>query len=272
MADTIVRNVQTSHGTIATEMTAAKGQDVVLIHGNSSCRAVFNKQLQSELVEDYRLITFDLPGHGDSGDAIDKQRTYPLPGLAEASLELLETLDVQNPVLLGWSLGGHVAIEMLSRGKPFRGLFISGTPPVGADISEGFRGTPLKGLAATGSFTPEQAGVFVDRVFGSEATHQLLKAAIRTDRDFRTTLFSQARIGDKSNQRQIVSSTKTMTAVVNGGADLIVNLDYVDAVPYSNLWRGSCIRIPGAGHAPFLQNSNAFNGCLREFLHDIENA
>ncbi|MDM9648681.1 alpha/beta hydrolase [Rhizobium sp. S163] len=265
-----ILNVETSHGTVAVETTPSNGPDVVLIHGNSSCRAVFEKQLRSQIGEDYRLISFDLPGHGESSDATDKQRTYPLPGLADASLETLRALNVHNPVLLGWSLGGHIAIEMVSRGNDFRGLFLTGAPPVGANIAEGFRGNLLKGLAANGPFSREQATQFVDRVFGSEATDQLIGAAMRTDGDFRTTLFSQARIAEKSNQREVVCSTKILTAVANGDSDPIVNLDYVDGVPYGNLWRGECFRVPSAGHAPFLQNAGAFNRYLREFLADLD--
>jgi pimeloyl-ACP methyl ester carboxylesterase len=107
-------------------------------------------------------------------------------------------------------------------------------------------------------------------VFESEATDQLIDAAVRTDGDFRTTLFSQARIAEKSNQREVVSSTRILTAVANGVLDPIVNLDYVDGVPYGNLWRGECFRVPSAGHAPFLQNAGAFNRYLREFLADLD--
>ncbi|WP_416067370.1 alpha/beta fold hydrolase [Rhizobium sp. ZK1] len=272
MVDTITRNIDTSHCRIATEMTAGRGMDVVLIHGNSSCRGVFERQMKSGLGETYRLICFDLPGHGQSGDAYEKERTYPLPGLADAALEVLDALGVRNPVLLGWSLGGHVAIEMVSRRKDFRGLFIAGTPPVGENISEGFRGSLLKGLAGSSAFSQEQATQFADRVFDSAATPELALAASRTDGDFRTTLFSQARIAEKSNQREVVSSTQTLTAVVNGAADPIIDLDYVDRVPYANLWRKRCFRIDFAGHAPFLQTSAVFNHYVAEFLQDIERA
>ncbi len=61
----------------------------------------------------------------------------------------------------------------------------------------------------------------------------------------------------------MVSSIKTLTAVVNGAEDPIVNLDYIDHVRYANLWRDRCFRIDSAGHAPFLQNSAVFNHYAR---------
>jgi hypothetical protein len=58
--------ISTSHGTLAYE-EHGKGDAVVLfIHGNSSCRKVFKRQMTSEFYEQYRMITFDLPGHGES--------------------------------------------------------------------------------------------------------------------------------------------------------------------------------------------------------------
>jgi pimeloyl-ACP methyl ester carboxylesterase len=269
MIETEIFKVETSHGIMAVEATSSAGPDVVLIHGNSSCRAVFHKQVRSQIGEDYRFICLDLPGHGDSSDASDKQRTYNLPGLADATLEALELLNVQNPALLGWSLGGHVAIEMISRGAAVRGLFLTGTPPVGAEIRDGFRGNLLKGLASTGPFSREQAKQFVEGVFGGEATGELVEAAMRTDGDFRTTLFSQARSSEKSNQREVVSSVAVPTAIVNGAEDPIVNLDYIEAVPYASLWRGNCFKIPSAGHSSFLQNSVEFNSYLFDFLEDL---
>ena len=267
--DVARKDVETSHGVIAVEMTNGTGPDVVFIHGNSSSRRVFHSQFSSEVFAGYRLICFDLPGHGESGDALDKARTYPLPGLAEASEELLDNLGVKAPILVGWSLGGHVAIEMVSHSYPAAGLFIVGAPPVGPVISEGFRGNLLSGLASRGAMTAEDAARFAQNVFGAAVEPFMEEAAARTDQEFRSTLFSGARLQEKSNQRDVVSSTDIWTAVVNGGDDQVVNLDYIDNVPFSRLWRNVCFRLPQAGHAPFLQQSAAFNKLLSEFLSDV---
>lgn len=89
---------------------------LLLIHGNSSCREVFRHQLQGRICDSHRLVAFDLPGHGESSDAPDPLRSYTRSGLAEA-------------VVLGWSLGGHVGIEMTARFPGLRGLMVIGAPP-----------------------------------------------------------------------------------------------------------------------------------------------
>lgn len=85
-------SIVTSHGTLAVEERGEGKVSLLLIHGNSSCRGVFRHQLESSLTEKYRLIAFDLPGHGESTNAPDPQRSYTLPGFADASVELLGKL------------------------------------------------------------------------------------------------------------------------------------------------------------------------------------
>jgi pimeloyl-ACP methyl ester carboxylesterase len=69
--------------------------------------------LQGPLAENHRLIAFDLPGHGQSSNAPHPARSYTLPGLADACVELLEKLGVTEAIAFGWSLGGHIGIEMV---------------------------------------------------------------------------------------------------------------------------------------------------------------
>ncbi|UEM07579.1 alpha/beta hydrolase (plasmid) [Skermanella rosea] len=124
-----ILEVETTHGKVVTEDNGRDASTLVLIHGNSSCRRVFDRQSESELGRTYRLVTFDLPGHGDSEDAVHPEHTYTRPGLADAVVEMLAKLDISEAALLGWSLGGHIAIEMLGKFGGVQGLILTGTPP-----------------------------------------------------------------------------------------------------------------------------------------------
>jgi hypothetical protein len=65
----------------------------------------------------------------------------------------------------------------------------------------------------------------------------------RADGRFRKRLFEAARAGEGVDQRLIVEGSPVPLAVVNGGADRLVNLDYFDTVAYGNLWEGHCHRL-----------------------------
>ena len=58
-------------------------------------------------------------------------------------------------------------------------------------------------------------------------------------------------------------------AVVNGGADPFVDLDYFDTVAYASLWERRCHRLAGLGHAPFWEAPGDFDPLLERFLRDI---
>ena len=107
--------IATSHGSLAVEESGEGGIPVLLIHGNSFCRGVFRNQMQGQIAKNHRLISFDLPRHGQSSNAVDPTRTYTRSGLAEATVELLDKLGVTEAIVFGWSLGGHIGIEMIPR-------------------------------------------------------------------------------------------------------------------------------------------------------------
>jgi pimeloyl-ACP methyl ester carboxylesterase len=264
-------HIATSHGLLAVEESGGHGLPLLLIHGNSFCRGVFRHQMQSGLADVRRLIAFDLPGHGESSDAPDPVRSYTRPGLADAAIELLGRLAVTDAVVFGWSLGGHIGIEMIPRFPGMRGLMITGTPPVGRhDFAQGFRGSPHAGAASRQDLSDTDIDAFVEAIFGSSAEPFLRDAVARADGRFRKRLFEAARAGEGVDQRQVVETSPVPLAVVNGGADRIINLDYVDGVAYANLWEGRCHRLDGLGHAPFWEAPAQFDPVLDGFLRDVD--
>jgi len=212
-----------------------------------------------------------LPGHGQSSDAPDPARTYTRPGLADAVVELLGKLGVKEAVVLGWSLGGHIGIEMVPRFAGMRGLMVVGTPPVARNgMADGFQRSPHMQLAGQEHLSETDIEAFVHAIFGKSAEPFLHKAVARADGRFRKTLFEAARAGSGVDQRQIVETNPVPLAVVNGSVDRFVKLDYLDTLAYANLWEGHCHRLAGLGHAPFWEGPGDFDPILERFLRDVE--
>lgn len=265
------QTIVTSHGSLAVEETGQGGVPVLLIHGNSTCRGVFRHQLQSRLAENHRLIAFDLPGHGESSDAPDPTRTYTLPGFADASIELLQKLEIPEAIVFGWSLGGHIAIQMASRFPGMRGLMITGAPPIGRnEMPLGFNSSPQTGAAGKQDISEADIEAFVQAIFRNSAEPFLLDAVRRADGRFRKRVFEASRAGEGVDQRQTVESIPIPLAVVNGAEDRIVKLDFFDTVCFANLWDGHPYRLAGLGHAPFWEGPKDFNPIFERFLDDVE--
>lgn len=243
---------------------------VLLIHGNSSCRGVFQLQMDSELTERHRLIAFDLPGHGQSDNAPDPMRSYTLPGLADAVSELMSCLKISSFVVVGWSLGGHIGIELM-RCEGLKGLMITGTPAIRrGGMAEGFIASPHFQFASHAVLADREVAAFARAMFGDPVQPFLRDAIARTDSHFRHRLFEARRAGAGSDRRLAVERSCVPLGIVNGADDGLVNLDYVDTVSYRRLWSGSCHRLRNAGHAPFWHQADAYNDLLARFLDDVE--
>ncbi len=260
----------TSHGAISVEEAGHGDLPILMIHGNSSCRGVFYSQINGSLAENHRLIAFDLPGHGQSSDAPHPMRSYTRPGFADAATEVLEILGIRDVVLFGWSLGGHIALQMVPRLPCLRGVMICGTPPVGrSNMAEGFNPSSHMKLAGKLRMTPSDVEDFGSAIFGTRFAPFLRQAIERADGMARKTMFEAARAGAGVDQRWVVENIAVPLAVVNGSEDPFVDLDYLEGLNYANLWEGRCHRLFGLAHAPFWEAPRIFNPVLERFLHDV---
>lgn len=266
------RIVKTSHGDIAVSETSGTGVPVLFIHGNSSAKEVFADILAGPVGKTYHAIAFDLPGHGASENAVDPHRTYTMPGYADAAIEMLGVMGVNRAVVVGWSLGGHVAMEMMPKFRVV-GAMLAGAPPVGRGLENvmmGFRPSPHAGLVGQPEMSAEEAQIFLYAIYGAAASNPAWRAALaRTDARSRALMFQALATGAVSDQRAIVEGSAIPIAMINGADDPLVNTDYVGSLSYRNLWDDHCYVLRGGGHAPFLHVTDAFDAILSRFLGDM---
>lgn len=265
--------VQTSQGAMAFSETSGPGLPLVFIHGNSADRHAFRRQLDSDIAAAHRLIAFDLPGHGDSDNSLDPERTYTQPGYARVVTEALGNMGVERAAVYGWSLGGHVALEMIPLFPGMAGVMVSGAPPISNVFEEataGFQPLPNVEIVGKPELTEEEVAGFAFVMFGELANEATRAAIRRTDGRARAIMFANLISGGISDQRRIAVTSKVPVAMINGDADPLVNLDYVGGLDYANLWEDHHFVLRGAAHAPFLQVPKVFNPILGRFAADME--
>ena len=83
-----------------------KGKPVVLLHGWGQNIEMMDP-IGRGLEKDYRIIILDLPGFGKSGEP---KSNYTLYDYYDILCEFLDKLKVKNPILVGHSFGGRLAI------------------------------------------------------------------------------------------------------------------------------------------------------------------
>ena len=85
----------------------ANGETVVLLHGKNFCAATWETVMQALLHEGYRVVAPDQVGFCKSSKPGSYQ--YGLHTLAANTHSLVEALDIEQPVIMGHSMGGMLA-------------------------------------------------------------------------------------------------------------------------------------------------------------------
>lgn len=90
------------------------GPAIVFIHGLLGSRLNWEQQTSSPDLQGYRLITYDMRGHGLSGKPDDAAAYADGRRYADDLAAVLEATGAKRPVLVGWSLGGLVMSDYLA--------------------------------------------------------------------------------------------------------------------------------------------------------------
>jgi pimeloyl-ACP methyl ester carboxylesterase len=264
--------IATEAGDIAVVSTANAGPAVLFIHGNSSCKEVFRNQLSAPFAKDFNLIALDLPGHGASSDARVPARDYTMPGYAAMALAVMKALGCDRFTVVGWSLGGHIALEMMAQSAAVERVLITGTPPVSASpesMGAGFLPSEHMLLTGKADFTEDEIDAYARATCGEPFEPFLREAVARTDGRARATMMTSAMSGAGADQKALVETDPRPIAVVSGANEPFVNNAYLQALAWKNLWQGRVHIIEGAGHAPFWEQKEQFNTIVLAFLSGL---
>ncbi len=99
---------------LPTHSMLGSGPLVLFLHGIGGGHLAFAPQLETFAEAGYRAVAWDMPGYGHS----DPIEPYTFKGLAERCIALIEALATrlgQQVTLVGHSMGGMVAQEVLAR-------------------------------------------------------------------------------------------------------------------------------------------------------------
>jgi pimeloyl-ACP methyl ester carboxylesterase len=267
------RTINTDRAEIHVRESAGAGAPLLLLHGSGASSAAFRRQLDSPLGDTWRLVAIDLPGHGRSSNAENPQRDYTIGGLARTIAEVLDPLELDRCAVLGWSLGGHIAIELMAARSDLAGLMLCGTPPIGRGSLAALRAfrTSLDLLLGwKAAFTPRDAERFLRLCYGDAVDPAFVEDVRRADGRLRPIVLGSVMRGEGVDQKQTVEHASIPIAMVNGADEPMARLSYIDKLEYRTLWEGEGHVIPGAGHAPFWHAPEQFNMLLHRFMVSVE--
>ena len=254
----------------------SQGTPIVFLHGNSLSSEIFNEQFADPVLADhYRLIALDLPGHGESAHSDDPIKDYSIPGLVNHLVTFVEQMKLDKAVFVGHSLGGHLLIEAYPKLKDHMlGMVIFGAPPFSMppDIDKTHLEHDAQYLVYQEDLTEEEIHLFAGACMreGHEDPDLLMDTVRHSDPDMRAGLGHSFSKGELQDEAKIIGEIDRPIAIFHGKGDQLINGKYFEELNIPNLWQGKVHYIDQAGHCPQLENPEAFDKLLDEFVKGLQ--
>jgi pimeloyl-ACP methyl ester carboxylesterase len=257
---------------VAEETGTPSGRPVLFLHGVSQCRLAWERQLRSDLARDLRLVAVDLRGHGLSEKPEDG---YGDSALWAADVHaVITSLELDRPILCGWSYGGVVIGDYLSR---YGETNVGGIVLVGAASQLGEPALPFFGA----NFLATLPGLFSTDLEAATAALRtfigLTTSADPAPEDLYLALgynlvvppqVRQAMLSRTLTHDGVLQELTTPVLVAHGSDDEIVlpamAEHHARLIPHAKTsW------YQGIGHSPFLEVPDQFNADLRAFAASL---
>jgi pimeloyl-ACP methyl ester carboxylesterase len=258
---------------IAFTQTEGQGRAVIFVHGNSSSARTWNGIMAGPFGRRFRCLALDLPGHGDSAPARN-QEDYSLPGYAAVLVGFAQATGTDDAVIVGWSLGGHIALEAAPGLPAAAGYVVFGTPPVASaeQMGEAFLPNPAMNVGFTALVSANEARAYAGSFTAPGSSlplDEFVADILRTDGEARAALLASVGEGRFADQVAIAGALRQPLAILHGEREQLVSLGYLQKLTIPTLWLGSVQVIPGAGHAVHQEAPEAFTALVEQFVADL---
>ncbi len=242
---------------------AGVGPTLFLLHGMNGGSQSWEYLFQS-LANSFRIVAWDAPGFGESdvfGDSVEDFK--------DAALALMDSLKLNNAILIGHSMGGVVALQLATiQEASVSGLILSSTHlgfncPKGAALMPRYANR-IERMTSNG----------VDIAYGRERAKgstppETSEAVI----DFLATIAAGSRVegirnggrmSQEANNLEICANVKVPVLILSGEKDTVIpsnmHSDLLEALPEAQQYV-----FPDAGHASYVEFPDLFNKRVKDF-------
>ena len=250
----------------------AAGPPIVFIHGFTGNHLSWQQQFSRPLFDDFRLVAYDLRGHGASDKPLDGSRYTDATLWADDLDAVIRAKNLDRPVLVGWSYGGYVIADYVRRhgdGRIGGLVFIGGVTKQGTAEAAGFLTDEV--LALFGDVLSPDVGKSIagTRELTRMFTHPQLRggeweiaygSAMMVPPEVRLAMFSRVLDND-----DVLAGIRVPALVIQGAADRIVRMSAAKHI--ASTIPGATLRVyEGVGHAPHLESPQRLGRDVAEFV------
>lgn len=257
----VVDSVASTDGVMIHYEVVGEGEPtLVFVHGWSCDRSYWNGQ-SDEFAKDYRVMTVDIGGHGESGTG---RKNWTLEAFGADVAAVVNKLDPPQVILIGHSMGGGVNIQA-ARQLPGRVIGL-----IGVDTYKKFgTGYPQEKVdEITTSFKEDFAtsmDEFVRNFFPENADSTLVNWVVADMSAAPPEVAISAMASFfTSNPQKALKEVRVPIRAINCDrwpTDLETNRIHAASFELKLM--------PGTGHFNMMEDPVTFNGLLRETLFEL---
>jgi non-heme chloroperoxidase len=254
-----------------------KGKPVILIHGWPLSNEMWEYQIDFLVQNNYRVIAYDRRGFGKSSQPWEG---YDYDTLADDVREIIEQLQLEDAILVGFSMGGGEVVRYFSRhgGKGVtKAALISSVVPFLLKTNDNPDGqSKEKSDNATNAIKEDRIG-FVDNFgkafFGVNIINKPLSTPLMEYYRMLCSFASPratlkcAESFSYTDFRDELDFVKVPTLIIHGDDDKIVPIDLTSKKTAEAIRQNTYIVYEGAPHGLFYTHKDKLNNDLLNFLN-----
>jgi len=242
------------------------GQPIVLIHGFPLNRQMWAPQQAALAAAGYRVICPDLPGFGESAPL----ENASMDRYADAIITLLDQLAIDRAVVGGMSMGGYVLLNLLARFPQRLSAAMFLVTRAAADDAAGREKRTRLAEAVQGGDRLIVPDTFAQVLFAPQ-TPQEKPELVHQVRQWMEATPGPGLVGgllamrDREDYVERLAGYACPALVVGAELDIAVPPEHARTLA-NGLPDAELRVIPAAGHMANLEQPQAFNQALLEFL------
>jgi non-heme chloroperoxidase len=255
-----------------------QGPPIVFIHGYSQTYAVFARQFESELAQDYRLLALDMRGHGCSGKPWAESAYAGSRPWADDIATLLKAKQLSRPVLVGWSAGGYWITDYVREygTQNLAGLVFTGSHGglMSAEINPALPEMSKAIGAALRAYPPDIAEALPrGEQFAARMSARPLPDDMRRIMYAATLMLPayahRAMATRTMDNSDFIASMDLPMLMILGDQDVVATQAHMRALA-AQLPHAQLSVYPETGHAAFAEQPVRFNRELAEFARQVQ--
>jgi non-heme chloroperoxidase len=252
----------------AQEWGNPNGKEIVFIHGFMQSYLSWSKQLHDpELSKQFRMISYDIRGHGGSDKIMDPKLYSNGEAFADELNAVIQVASLRKPVLVGWSYGTRILSDYLIKygSSKFAGIIFVGGVGNG-DPKHFGSAMPLIPMTATEDLAQniEATKAFIRGCFEKQPTAEEFEVMLAFNMVVPPKI--RAWLRRAAPYEEVLKAVAVPSLVIHGVEDRILGIG-VGKYLVATVPGAKASFYEGIGHSPFWEDASRFNRELIEFVN-----